>query len=450
MRTFPRPGIHPPENKHAAGAAIEVMPPPKEVFVPLAQHIGAPAKPVVKAKEQVRRGQLLAEAGGFVSAPVHSPVSGKVKKVGDIFIEPGVYMKGFHIITDQDADDDWAELPEPIELPDYREGYPPELRKAVVDRVRDSGIVGLGGATFPTHVKLSPPEGTTIDTVILNGAECEPYLTSDHRVMLERASDVVAGLEILLGLFPRAEGIIGIEANKPDAIQAMAEAARGKDRIRVETLETKYPQGGEKQLIWALTGRQVPSGGLPMAVGCVVQNVSTAVAIFEAVTRGIPLIQRVATVTGPAVAEPKNVLVRIGTRYSDLIEFCGGLTKPLAKMVEGGPMMGWARPSLAIPVQKRTSGMLLLDEEAATPVPERACIRCARCLSACPAMLEPTRLAHLVKFERYDQAKAAGLMDCIECGSCSYVCPAHIPIAHYIRLGKIHVRRNERRAKKAG
>ncbi len=447
MRTFPRPGVHPPEQKLSAARSVEEPPLPATLVLPLGQHIGAPAKAIVKAKAVVKRGELLAEAAGFVSVGLHSPVSGTVKKVGDYPHPSGGQQPAIEITVDPEADDQWAELPAPLAVDLAAGGFEPELRKEVIERVRWAGIVGLGGAAFPAHVKLSPPPNVTIDTLILNGAECEPYLTADHRVMLERPGDVVKGLQILLGLFPKSRGIIGVEANKPDAIAALRTAAAGDARISVEGLKTKYPQGGEKQLIWALTGRQVPSGKLPMAVGCVVQNVGTAVAIAEAVLQGLPLTQRVVTVTGSVVAEPKNLLVRLGTSYQHLIDACGGLKEAPGKVVNGGPMMGRAQPSLDLPVLKGSSGLLLLSEAEAVGRPETACIRCGACLTACPVVLQPTLLSDLVSYERWDALEGQGIMDCIECGSCSFACPAARRLAHRIRLGKLQLRRQKEKAK---
>lgn len=450
MKTFPRQGVHPAESKLSAGSPIEDVPLPATVVLPLSQHIGAPAKPVVKARAVVQRGQLIAEPVGFVSVGVHASVSGTVKKILDVMHPNGVSLPAIQIETDPDADEQWCpDLPAPLDLDLDAPAFDGATRKAVVERVRSSGVVGMGGAGFPTHVKLSPPPGVEIDTLLLNGAECEPFLTADHRLMVERAEAVIEGLRILLGLFPGAEGAVGVEANKPDAHEALRRAAEGVPRVRVEMLKAKYPQGGEKQLIWALTGREVPSGKLPMAVGCVVQNVATVAAVRDAVLRGRPLTERVVTVTGDAVAEPRNLRVRLGTAYSHLVEACGGVRGELRKLVSGGPMMGRAQVSLDQPVIKGTSGLLLLSPKAAAPLTEGPCIRCGACLQACPAVLNPTLLADLVSAERWDDLEGAGLMDCIECGSCSYICPAARHLVHRIRLGKSHLRRSAQRAKAA-
>ncbi len=447
-KTFPRPGVHPAELKLSAARPVEDVPLPSEVMLPLSQHIGAPAKPLVKPRQTVRRGQLLAEPMGFVSVGVHASVSGTVKKILDVMHPSGVPQKAIRIITDPDADDEWCpDLPEPLDIDLDATKLHVDQRRAIIDRVRSCGVAGMGGAAFPTHVKLSPPPDVYIDRVLLNGAECEPYLTADHRLMVEHAAEVVDGLRILLTLFPGAEGIIGVEDNKPDAYRALCAAAKGYKRVRVDLLKTKYPQGGEKQLIWALTGRQVPSGNLPMTVGCVVQNVATMASVRAAILEGRPMTDRIVTVTGDAVAQPRNLRVRIGTPYRHLVEACGGIKGELRKVVSGGPMMGRAQVSLDLPVLKGTSGLLLLSPKAADPQPEGPCIRCAACLRACPVSLEPTQLADLVSVERWDELGEYGLMDCIECGSCSYVCPAARYLVHRIRLGKSYVRRRARRAK---
>lgn len=431
-------GIHPAYNKELANSsAIEELPPPEVAVVPVGQHIGAPAKPVVKKGEEVKVGQVIAEAGGFVSAPVHAPISGKVK-----IIEPRHHPMGRRlesIVIEADGEDVWAE---PMEALDPDEAD----RETLVNRIREAGIVGMGGATFPTHVKLSPPKGKTIDTVILNGAECEPYLTADHRVMTEEAEDVVDGLVIVRKILGAKRAIIGIEVNKPDAIEAIEKAAKGKG-VDVIGLEVKYPQGAEKQLIDATLGRQVPSGGLPMDANVVVQNVGTSAAISIAVREGKPLLRRVTTVTGSIVKEPKNLLCRVGTSVSTAIEACGGLTGEPAKLILGGPMMGMTQYTDEIPIIKGTSGILLLAPDEVSQEPEGPCIRCGECVRACPMGLRPTDIATLSALERYEEAADEDALDCIECGSCSWGCPARILLVQRIRHAKTQILAARRRNK---
>jgi len=425
MRSF-RGGVHPPYNKTTQDRPIERVKPPDRVVIPLAQHTGAPCKPLVEKGQEVERGQKIGEAEAFISAPVHTPISGVVKEIAP-HPHP-VVGEAMAVVVEggEEEPEDWprGEL-DPADI------SPEEIRS----RVREAGIVGLGGAAFPTAVKLSPPEDKPIDTVILNGCECEPYLTADHRIMLERSEDCILGLMLVLRAVGAERGIIGVEANKPDAIEALRKAADGK--VEVVPLKVKYPQGAEKMLIKALLDREVPSGGLPMDVGVVVQNVGTAVAIAEAVREGKPLIERVVTVAGK-VGRPGNYLVPIGTPFSWVLEAAGGLSEGASQVVMGGPMMGIAQRTLDVPVVKGTSGILALAE--GIPPEEGTCIRCARCVDHCPMGLMPTLFVKLVKGERWDLLKSAHIMDCIECGSCAFVCPARIPIVHYVKLGKLRVR----------
>jgi len=441
VRTFSG-GVFPPHAKHATEhKAIETFAAPAKVVVPLSQHIGAPAKAVVKPGDLVERGQVLAEAAGHVSVPVHSPVSGKVLSIGPFPHPLGRDLPAVEIENDgRDEGVDVTVALAPWENCDA---------KALVQAVQAAGIVGLGGATFPTHVKLSPPSGKTIDTFILNGAECEPYLTADHRLMLEKTWEVVEGALILRKILGAHHAFFAIEINKPDAIAAVHKVlaekhVRDMDIVR---LRTKYPQGGEKQLINAVTGRQVPSGGLPMDCGCVVQNVGTALAVRNAVVRGEPLYERVVTVTGPTVAEPRNLLVRVGTPMRLLLEACRTDMKRTRKVVMGGPMMGLAQASLDAPVIKSTSGLLALD--ATTPGErEYDCIWCGNCHRACPIHLVPSLLAKQVDRGYYDQAVDWGILDCMECGSCAYACPAKINLVHWVKLGKFHIQARRAAAKK--
>jgi electron transport complex protein RnfC len=427
--TFER-GVHPHESKElTAHKPIESAHLPRRVVIPLSQHIGAPAKPEVNIGEEVKRYQMIGSPPGFVSAPVHASISGKVIAISD-FLHPSGRMVP-SIVIESDGKDE----PLPLEdNPDYL-NLPPDEIKALI---RDAGIVGLGGAAFPTSVKLSPPKEKPIDTVILNGAECEPYLTADHRLMVERPEDVVNGLKIIMRALGVPRGFIGIEMNKPDAIKVMKDATVGEGDIDVRQLKVKYPQGAEKMLIKAITGREVPpKGGLPMDVGVVVQNVGTAVAIYEAVRYRKPLIERVVTVTGRGVREPKNLKVRIGMMLSELIEDCGGLVDGAVKVIVGGPMMGFAQWSLDVPVVKGTSGVLVQTEEEFFPSEEYfACIRCGRCIDVCPMGLNPSMLSILSEKGHYEEAKEYNLFDCFECGSCAFICPSKRPIVQFIRLAK--------------
>jgi len=423
-------GVHPPEKKFSAERAIEVLPVPGEMVVPLSMHIGAPAKPVVQGGDEVKVGQVLGEPGGFVSAYIHSPVSGTVRK-----IEPRDHPLGRPlpcVIIDNDGADETVDF---TPLVRWEETAPEEL----LDAVFKAGIVGMGGATFPTHVKLKPPPNFHIDTVIANGVECEPYLTADHRMMLEHPAKILEGMRIVMRILGVKRGFLGIEMNKPDAIELMTQKARTVDEIEVVPLQVRYPQGAEKQLIYACTGREVPSGGLPMAVGVVVQNVSTLAAIRDAVVKGKPLFERVVTVTGEAVTTPKNLLVRVGTPLRLLIEAAGGLNGDAAKIISGGPMMGLAQHVQNVPIIKGSSGVLCLPPELVDVSPPAPCIRCGACVGVCPAGLLPTDLVRLVENNKFDEADRLGVMDCIECGSCAFGCPSRIKLVQWIRLGKAEV-----------
>jgi len=422
-------GVHPAGNKqltaHKATVAAAI---PKRAVIPLSQHIGAPTKPLVIIGQEVKKGEKIGETTGFVSAPVHASISGKVVAIGSFPHTLGVDMPS--VVIESDEKDEWVTGLK--ENPDYNLLSPEELKKLV----QDAGIVGMGGATFPTHVKLSPPKEKPIDVVILNGAECEPYLTSDHRLMLEKSKEIVDGLKILMRILNVSKGYIGIEANKPDAIEAMTKAAAGSPEIKVWPVKVKYPQGAEKMLIKAITGRTVPAGGLPMDVGVVVQNVGTAEAIYEAVRYGKPLIERYVTVTGRGVKDPKNFLARIGTPFSQLIEEAGGLTDSAAKVISGGPMMGMSQYTLDVPVIKGTSGILVLPKSEVSTKSYGPCIRCARCIDACPMKLQPSYIGIYIEKGRYEDAKEYNLMDCFECGSCTFVCPANRPMVQWIKKAK--------------
>ena len=436
-------GVHPPESKHLTCAKpIEPAGRPTEIIVPLSQHIGGPATPVVEKGDEVSAGQMIGEPSGFVSAPVHSPVSGTVKKVAD---HPHVMggEKPAVIITPAEGEDSWT-LMEPFTDLDRT---PVEK---LVERIREAGIVGLGGATFPTSVKVVPPKGHSFDTVILNGAECEPFLTCDHQLMLSRGAEIVKGLKILLKITGAQTGVIGIEANKPDAVKHLEELTRHTAHIVVAVCRVKYPQGAEKQLIKSILDREVPVGGLPFQVKVLVQNVGTAYAIWDAVVNGRPLVERAVTVTGPIVAEPRNLWVKVGTPIGEILEQCGGLTDDAARFILGGPMMGLAQHRFDIPVTKGTSGVLFLPPPRPEDFIATPCIRCARCVDVCPMNLVPCEAATFSEAEMLDEAEAYGAGDCIECGSCSYVCPARRHLVQSIKVSKPAVlKRRAERAKSA-
>ncbi|MDZ7384519.1 MAG: electron transport complex subunit RsxC [candidate division KSB1 bacterium] len=437
-RTFSG-GVHPPQNKLTARLPIEDIVPPPMVVIPLQQHLGAPAEPVCQVGDMVKIGDKIGEAKGFVSVPCHASVSGTVKAV-----EPRLHPLGGKVLSVVIENDGKGEV-SPSLVPDdgYLERSPDELRS----RIREAGLAGMGGAAFPTHVKLSPPANKPIDTLIINGAECEPYLTSDHRLMLEHPREILAGVQVIVKILGCKRCFIAIEDNKPDAIETMRRAvAEGGYPYQVLPFRAKYPQGAEKQLIKAATGREVPRGGLPMDVGCLVHNVGTAKAIYEAVALRKPLVERVVTVTGAGVRSPKNLRVPLGTPFAHLFAQCGGLSEDAGKIIMGGPMMGIAQFSDEVPVIKGTSGVVVLSKaESKVPAPH-PCIGCARCVDACPMKLVPTHIQTLVRHERFGMAKTYGLLDCIECGCCGFVCPAGIPFVHLMKYGKMKVYQLERAA----
>jgi electron transport complex protein RnfC len=427
-KTF-KGGVHPPHYKEATEhREIEKARLPQRVIIPLQQHIGAPCELIVKVGDKVKVGQKIGEGKAFVSAPVHASISGEV-----VSIETLPHPVGGKVLSVVIQSDGLDEVDNNIKPFGSIESLSPEELKKII---REAGIVGMGGAAFPTQVKLSPPPEKTIDTVIINGAECEPYLTADHRIMLERTEDVVFGIKVVMRAVGVSSVYIGIEDNKPDAIKKLEEAVSGEENIKVIPLRAKYPQGGEKQLIYAITGREVPSGGLPMEVGVIVQNVGTVTAIARAVKTGMPLIERVVTVTGSGVKKPKNLLARIGTPFKDLIEECGGFNGTPGKVIMGGPMMGIAQTSLEVPVIKGTSGILVLTKEEAKRYEPGPCIKCARCVDICPINLLPTRISHFSQMGMWDEAEEYNALDCIECGSCSYICPSKIPLVQRIRIAK--------------
>ena len=424
MKKFPG-GIHPKYNKElTADKPIVDMSLPKKVRLLLTQHLGPPCSPVVAPGDKVAVGQKIADTDAFVAAPIIASVAGEVTAVD---------AEGIDIVTDQENSG----------FTGHGKIYasPAELRQLI----REAGIVGMGGATFPTHVKLTPPEGKSVSTLILNGAECEPFLTTDHRLMVEQGQELVLGIKLLMEACGAKTAIIGIEANKPDAIANITDLTREFDNISVVSVPVRYPQGGERQLIKTLTGREVPVGGLPLDLGIVVSNVATAVAVHQAVSLGRPLIDRVVTVSGRGIAEPKNVRVRLGTPIAELIDFCGGLTADAIKVINGGPMMGKAVADLNSPVTKGTSGILAFTEKEAREYEERTCIRCASCVDACPQKLLPNYLALYSRKVKLDLAEQFHLFNCIECGCCSYVCPSRIPIVKYIQTAKNKIKRRRRK-----
>ncbi|MFO7933312.1 MAG: electron transport complex subunit RsxC [Bacteroidales bacterium] len=439
-KTFSMGGVHPPENKLSAGQKIQVLSPPDTVTIPLHQHLGAPSKVVVKKGDQVKAGQLIAEADGFVSTNIHSSVSGKVGKV-DLFPDTSGYRRmAVQIKVDGDQWEESVDRSDTL-VKDFSLNAE-EIRNRIVE----AGIVGLGGATFPSHVKLKTPRGKKAEYLIVNGVECEPYLTSDHALMMERSEELLVGIRIMMKGLGVEKAILGIENNKPDAIQKMREVTRGTP-IRVEGLKVKYPQGGEKQLVQALLNRVVPSGGLPIDVGVVVFNVGTVHAAYEAVQKNKPLIERVVTVTGKSLEHPSNFMVRIGTPVSFLIEKAGGLPEDTGKVINGGPMMGKALAHLEVPVEKGSSGIVMIRNGEARRKEIRQCIRCTKCVSICPMGLEPYLLMNLSEKEMFEQMEFERVLDCIECGSCSYTCPSSRPLLDYIRLGKAEVARLQRSRK---
>ncbi len=435
-----RGGIHPPENKHRTeGKQIQAMPLPRKLVIPLQQHTGAPCEPLVKEGDEVRAGQKIGESTGFVSSPVHAGISGKVTAVAPMPhpVLPGL-VRSIVIECPEGAGPDGGSW---TEKKDWSALSADQIRFLI----KEAGIVGLGGAAFPTHVKLSPPKEKRIEILIINGVECEPFLTADHRLMLERADGIIEGARIMLKVLGLQKAVIAIEKNKPDAIALLGEKCRASGgALEVLPLTVKYPQGAEKQLIKAVMNREVPSGGLPFDVGAVVQNVGTAFAVFEAVVYGKPLIERTLTVTGDGIAEPKNVSVRIGTPFSDVIAFCGGsLPDGDGKLVMGGPMMGIAQYTAEVPVVKGTSGILLLRRGARTEK-ETTCIKCGRCVEVCPMLLMPNRISDWAEKDNFAKAEEYGVKDCMECGACTYVCDVKRPIVHLVKYSKLNLAKKKK------
>ena len=421
-------GIHPDYNKDLTrDKSLNEAKRPDEVVIPLQQHIGAPLKPLVEKGDHVDMGQKIGDTDSFVAAPVHASVSGEVKEVKEIMTASG--DKTLSVIIEPDEEDTMADSIEPHG--ELEELSPDEIRNIV----RDSGIAGMGGAMFPTHVKLAVPEDKEVEYFVLNGAECEPYLTVDHRMMIERPNDIVFGMKALMKAVDVDKGFIGIEDNKPEAIETMRKAVADESGLEVKVFETKYPQGGEKMMIKAALDREVPVGGLPLDVGVVVNNITTAVAVADAIQTGMPLIHRTVTVTGRGITEPQNYTCRIGTRIEELIDQSGGFKGKPGKIVLGGPMTGPAQHSVKVPLVKGTSGILVLSPEEVEEFDPKPCISCARCVDSCPMSLVPVNLAKYAEHEMYEEMEEYSIQNCIQCGCCSYICPANRPLLHNIKVG---------------
>lgn len=423
-------GVHPNEYKNLTeDCPLETMPNPKQIILPLSQHIGKQAKSLVKKKEKVNAGQLIAEPEGFVSAPIYSSVSGTVKMIQKEPNTSGIPKESIIIET---SDENEFETLSPLDT---------KLLSAVEirERIKEAGIVGQGGAAFPTFIKLTPPDGKIIDHVILNGCECEPYLTRDYRLMLEKPFQILSGLSLILKALNVSIGSVGIEDNKPEAIKILQSVALDFPNINIEVVKTKYPQGAEKMLIKAVLNREVPPGNLPLDVGVVIQNIGTAVAIHEAIVDGMPMVKAPLTVSGKGINQPKNLYVPIGTPLSDVLNYCGGVNENAVKVVVGGPMMGMAQYDFSVPIMKATSGILVLTKEEVNNHAETPCLKCGKCIEACPLELMPTKLARYSQLEKLEEAEEMDITVCMECGSCAYTCPANIPLVQWIRLGKQRV-----------
>lgn len=433
LKTFSIGGVHPHENKFSAHQLVITANVPVKAVILLGQHIGAPARPVVAKGDVVKVGTLIAEAHGFVSAAVHSSVSGKVAKIDSVVDASGYARPAIFIDVDGD---EWEENID--RTPDLVKECNLSSEE-IIKKIADAGIVGMGGACFPTQVKLIPPPAAKAECIIINAVECEPYLTADHQLMLERAEEIMVGVSILMKAVKVNKAFIGIENNKPDAIELMAKTASGYAGITVVPLKVRYPQGGEKQLIDAVMSRQVASGALPISVGAVVQNVGTAFAVYEAIQKNKPLFERIITVTGKSLKQPSNFLARVGTPIQQLIDACGGLPEDTGKIVSGGPMMGKALVNMDVPVAKGSSGILIMNMKDAKRSEAKSCVRCGKCVSVCPMGLEPYLLSVLAENGDFERMERERIMDCIECGSCQYTCPARLPLLDYCRLGKARV-----------
>lgn len=429
FKTF-RGGVHPPEFKELTrDQSFEIMPDPKRVILPLRQHIGKDAKPLVKKGVEVKAGEIIAESDGFISSPVFSPVNGKVISVGKETNSSGFPKEAIVIETNGSTDTQKLEKLE----------FSTVTGAEIIERVKHAGIVGQGGAAFPTFVKLTPNKDRIIDYIILNGCECEPYLTRDERLMLDRSHDVVSGLLLMMKALELKKGYIGVEDNKPEAIEAMQKAAATFSDIELAVVRTKYPQGAEKMLIKAVTGREVPPGKLPLDVGVVIQNIGTAVAVYDSVVKGEPQITASVTVSGLGLNNPKNLIVKVGTPLADVLEFCGGAKENAKRVIVGGPMMGFAQYDFSAPIMKATSGILVLTEDEINSHEQTPCLKCGMCVEVCPLNLIPTKLARYSQLDKTEEAENLGISVCMECGTCTYTCPANIPLVQWIRLGKQRV-----------
>lgn len=435
--TFRR-GIHPPDNKAlSAERAVRVLPNPAKLLIPLSQHVGRPAKLSVKPRDQVQAGQMIAEATGLISAAIHAPLAGKVGPLTTTVLAGGMRVPAVAITVDDSAESSAVTWPGP-RLPEFKaEDFPAEQ---ITQAVQEAGLVGLGGAAFPTHVKLMTTPERPIDTVLLNGCECEPYLTSDYRLMLEEPNWIVAGLLLAMRAAGASRGVIAIEDNKPQAISAMQIAITDYPQLVVQKLHTKYPQGGERSLLPASLGRIIPTKGLPLHVGVVVLNVGTSAALAQAVLLKKPLTHRVITVTGAGISKPANLLVPVGVALREVLDYCGGLNADAAQIIMGGPMMGNSVSDLDIPITKGISGITVLTAGQLDSKPERSCVRCAKCVDHCPIGLNPTSIAHAAKLREFELARQLNLQACVECGSCGYICPSRIPLVQYMRSGKAGLR----------
>lgn len=430
LMRFRKGGIHPPENKLSEKAAIEELPVPRMVNIPISQHIGAPAKVVVERGDMVKVGQVIALHEGFVSSNIHASVSGKVGKIDKLMDTTGFKRVAINIRANGD---EWDER---IDRSDTLIKEIKDSPEEIVKKIMEAGVVGQGGAAFPSHVKLTVPEGKHVDTLMVNGVECEPYLTADHRLMLEKPHEIMVGTQILMKSLGVDRAVIGIENNKLDAIELLKGIASEYPGIEVAALRVQYPQGGEKQLIEAVLGREVPSGGLPADVGVIVHNVGTIYSMYLAVQKNQPLVERVVTVTGKDVSKPSNFKVRIGTPVNELLDAAGGLPENTGKVISGGPMMGKALNDITAPVAKATSGLLLIPAKESTRDRVYNCVQCGKCIAVCPMGLEPRLLQSLSIHKQHEQAKEEHVMDCLECGSCSFICPSNRPILDYIRMSK--------------
>jgi electron transport complex protein RnfC len=443
LKTFRKGGIHPEENKITAGRPITDLPIPPVVILPVLQHIGTPAKILVKKGDKVKTGQMVAYGEGFIAANIHSSVTGTVTRI-DKFTDASGYKR--MAIEIETASDEW--IGDIDNTPDLVKEISISIPEITVS-IWDKGVVGMGGATFPTHVKMAFPKGKKAGTLIINGAECEPYITADHRIMLEKGEEILIGIRLVMDAIGSEKAIIGVENNKQDAIENLRRLSDKYPDISIQGLKVKYPQGSEKHLIKSITGREVPSGGLPIDVDAVIFNVGTMFAVYEAVQKNKPLISRIVTVTGKSLKNPSNFRVRIGTPVSELIKAAGGLPENASKIIAGGPMMGKALNSLDVPVTKGMSGLLVLDDEESKRKPVQNCIRCSRCVSVCPMRIEPYLIMAMVEKEKCEFLDDCHIQDCMECGSCSYICPANRPLLDYIRLGKVRLKKRKQTLKES-